>query len=182
MNIYKKKVKCKELHSLPGLFSYPFLQSLLGHLNFACRVIKPGRCFLRRLYDLTCGTHRPDHFIRLNKAARADLRVWYSFLGQYNGCTIITDDMFISSNTLQLHTDAVRSKGFACIFQEFWAWGAFSDSVKQFHINILELCPITLAVYLFSSFWQNKNILFHYENTPIQIYSKFHLQKLKIFR
>ena len=24
--------------------------------------------------------------------------------------------------------------------------------------------------------------VFHYENTPIQIYTKFHLQKLKIFR
>ena len=66
-NIYRRKIKFKDL------------QSLLGHLNFACRVIKPGRCFLRRLYDLTCGTHRPDHFIRLNKAARADLKVWCSF-------------------------------------------------------------------------------------------------------
>ena len=25
-------------------------------------------------------------------------------------------------------------------------------------------------------------IFYHYENTPIQIYRKFHLQKLKIFR
>ena len=32
------------------------LQSLLGHLNFACKVIKPGCCFLRRLYDLTIGS------------------------------------------------------------------------------------------------------------------------------
>ena len=153
--IHKKKIKFKDL------------QSLLGHLNFACRVIKPGRCFLRRLYDLTCGTHQPEHFIRLNNAARADLNLWFSFLGQYNGCTIITDDRFISSNTLQLHTDAARSKGFACIFQEFWAWGAFSDSIKQFHINILELYPITLAVYLFGSFWQNKNILFICDNLSI---------------
>lgn len=154
-NIHRKKIKFKDL------------QSLLGHLNFACRVIKPGRCFLRRLYDLTCGTHKPDHFIRLNNAARADLEVWYSFLCQYNGCTIITDDRFISSNTLQLHTDAARSKGFACIFREFWAWGAFSVSVKQFHINVLELYPITLAVYLFGSFWQNKNILLICDNLSI---------------
>ena len=26
------------------------------------------------------------------------------------------------------------------------------------------------------------SILLHYENSPIQIYRKFHLQKLKIFR
>lgn len=154
-NMHRKKIRFRDL------------QSLLGHLNFACKVIKPGRCFLRRLYDLTCGTHKPDHLIRLNKAARADLKVWASFLDQYNGCTIITDDIFVSSNSLQLHTDAARSKGFACIFQEFWTWGAFSASVKQFHINILELYPITLAVYLFGSQWQNKNILFICDNLSI---------------
>ena len=59
-NMQRKKIRFKDL------------QSLLGHLNFACKVIKPGRCFLRMLYDLTCGSHRPDHFIKLNTAARAD--------------------------------------------------------------------------------------------------------------
>ena len=29
---------------------------------------------------------------------------------------------------------------------------------------------------------ENSNSFLHYENTPIQIYRKFHLQKLKIFR
>ncbi|MEW8547296.1 MAG: reverse transcriptase domain-containing protein [Candidatus Thiodiazotropha sp.] len=155
LNLRRKKIKFQDL------------QSLLGHLNFACKVIKPGRCFLRRLYDLTCGSHKPSHFIRLNNAARADLRVWSSFLAQYNGCTIITDSQFISSNSLQLYTDAARSKGFACMYQQFWAWGAFSDKVKQFHINMLELYPITLAVYLFGEYWQNKNILFFCDNLSI---------------
>ena len=31
------------------------LQSLTGVLNFACSVVVPGRCFLRRLIDLTIG-------------------------------------------------------------------------------------------------------------------------------
>ena len=31
------------------------LQSLLGLLSFACSVVVPGRAFLRRLYNLTCG-------------------------------------------------------------------------------------------------------------------------------
>lgn len=100
-------------------------------------------------------------------AARADLKVWATFIHQYNGCTIITDEHFISSNSLQLYTDAARSKGFACMYNEYWAWGAFSDAVKQFHINILELYPITLAVYLFSCHWQNKNILFICDNLSI---------------
>ena len=40
-NMQRKKIRFKDL------------QSLLGHLNCACKVIKPGRCCLYRLYDLT---------------------------------------------------------------------------------------------------------------------------------
>lgn len=154
-NMQRKKIKFRDL------------QSLLGHLNFACKVIKPGRCFLRRLYDLTRGSHKPNHFIKLHKAERADLKLWASFLDHYNGSTILTDDRFISSNSLQLYTDAARSKGFACMFQEFWTYGAFSEAVKIHHINTLELYPITLAVFLFGSHWTNRNILFLCDNMSI---------------
>ena len=34
----------------------------------------------------------------------------------------------------------------------------------------------------YQSLFSSKNTKNHYENTPIQIYRKFHLQKLKIFR
>ena len=45
-------------------------------------------------------------------------------------------------------------------------------------------------VVIFTLFWSfadskgkhHENISIHYENTPIQIYRHFHLQKLKIFR
>ena len=143
------------------------LQSILGHLNFACKVVKPGRCFLRRLYDLTCGKIRKHHFIKLNAEARADLATWSTFLKDYNGRTILTDDRFISSNSLQLYTDSAQSRGFACIFQQFWAYGAFSDKVKKFHINILELYPIALAVFLFGHHWRNRNVLFISDNLSI---------------
>ena len=140
-NLHKKKIK------------FHCLQLLLGHLNFTCKAIKPGRCILRRLYDLNCGSHKLDNLILLNNAARADLKVWSTFIEQYNGRTILTNDQFISSNSLQLYTDAVGSKGFACMYQQFLALGPFSDRVKQIHINILKLYPITLAVSLFGSYW-----------------------------
>ena len=41
------------------------LQSLLGSLNFACRVIAPGRAFCRRLTDATIGLRKPHHHTRV---------------------------------------------------------------------------------------------------------------------
>ena len=46
-------------------------QSLLGHLNFACLVVVPGRAFMKRLYNLLCKMKnpKPHYFIRLTKEA-----------------------------------------------------------------------------------------------------------------
>ena len=42
------------------------LQSLIGVLQFACRVIAPGHTFLCRMIALTCGVKQPYHFVQLN--------------------------------------------------------------------------------------------------------------------
>lgn len=151
----RRKIRLKEL------------QSILGHLNFACKVIKPGRCFLRRLYDLTSGKYLSHHFIKLNKDCRADLKLWSTFLHKYNGCTLLTNDRFISSITLNLYSDAASTKGFACMHHNAWTYGAFPPEVKKHHINILELYPITLAVHLFGHKWRNKNIRFICDNLAV---------------
>ena len=64
------------------------LQSLIGTLNFACKVIVPGRSFLRRLIDLTIGIRRPNFHIRLNNKARLDLAAWLIFLQSFNGVSL----------------------------------------------------------------------------------------------
>ncbi|WAR02032.1 SIAE-like protein [Mya arenaria] len=143
------------------------LQSLLGHLNFACKVIKPGRCFLRRLYDLTIGCTKPNHHIRLTSETRADIALWHTFLNDYNGCTLLTGDRFTTSTTLKLFTDAAGSKGFACTHGSSWTFGIFPQKVKEHHINILELYPIALAVNMFGHLWQNTNICFICDNMAV---------------
>ena len=49
------------------------LQSLSGLLQFAIKVIRPGRPFIRQLYTIkSIGSHS-DHHICLNSTARADI-------------------------------------------------------------------------------------------------------------
>ena len=53
------------------------LQSLTGLLQFATKVIRPGRTFLRQLYTMqSIGSHS-GHHIRLNSVARADIMWWF---------------------------------------------------------------------------------------------------------
>ena len=61
------------------------LQSLIGFLHFACKVVAPGRPFLRRMIALTCGVSKPTSFIRLGKEFRKDLDMWALFLTSWNG-------------------------------------------------------------------------------------------------
>ena len=49
------------------------LQSLIGQLQDASTVIKPGRTFLRRMYDLLGLVKQPHHHIHLNTDFRSDL-------------------------------------------------------------------------------------------------------------
>ena len=51
------------------------LQSLVGKLQYACKVVQPaaGRTFLRRMFELLKGRPKQQHMIQLKTAFRSDL-------------------------------------------------------------------------------------------------------------
>ena len=99
------------------------LQSLTGLLNFTCSVVIPGRAFLRRLFDLTIGVSKPHHLIRLNNEVKADLRIWQQFLYNFNGRSFFLEDIWHTSKSLKLFTDAAGSLGFGALFEDKWCYG-----------------------------------------------------------
>ena len=46
------------------------LQSLVGKLQHASKVVRSGRTFLQRMFELLKGTSKKQHFIRLNTSFR----------------------------------------------------------------------------------------------------------------
>lgn len=148
----RKKVMLKEL------------QSLLGLLNFATVCVVPGRTFLRRLYDLTVNVACPQFYIRLNAAARADLSMWHSFMQSFNGRCMFLNDNWISSESLNLFTDAASTIGFAAVFGSEWVAEKWPPNLQQFHINILELFPIVIALELWGHKMANHKITFYCDN------------------
>lgn len=159
--------KCK--HLLGGFLSRRSatlrdFQSLIGFLNFACSVIVPGRAFLRRLIDLTKSITKPHHHIKLTKAVKADLQTWLTFLDKYNGKSFFLPDIWESSHSLKLYTDAAGSKGYGGIFGTHWFYGQWDENWKSLNITVLELFPIVIALSLWGSQMSNKCITIFTDN------------------
>ena len=63
------------------------LQSLVGKLNFAARVVFGGSTFLLRMIDTVNHMGRLHHQVWMNAHLRADLEWWKEFLGVFNSKT-----------------------------------------------------------------------------------------------
>lgn len=55
------------------------LKSLGGKLEHACRVVRPGRSFMRRMLDLLSGVKFSHRHIRLSASFHSDLMWWHLF-------------------------------------------------------------------------------------------------------
>ena len=89
------------------------LQSLIGTLNFACKVIPPGRAFLQRIINLTRGVPKPHHHVKM----------WQNFLKDWNGTSLFLNPCWENSAELSLYTDASGTLGFGGIFRNQWFQG-----------------------------------------------------------
>ena len=143
------------------------VQSLNGLLNFACSVIVPGRAFLRRLIDLTIGVRSPKFSIRLTRSVKEDLKVWLSFLAQYNRKSLFLPDVWNNSDKLSLYTDASGAIGFGAIFGNNWCYGSWQDNWIGKNIAILEFYPIVLSLILWGDQLCNQCVLFFTDNEAL---------------
>lgn len=150
----KSKVSLKEL------------QSLIGLLNFACRVVVPGRAFLRRLINLTIGLSKSYHHVRLSTEAKADLNVLLLFMQHFNNATFFLPNHWDTSEVLHLFTDA-SNLGYGGILGTKWFYGPWDDVLRVHHINIKELFPITVSLEHWGSQLRNKSIIFFSDNETV---------------
>ena len=146
----KRKVTLKEL------------QGLTGFLGFACSVIKPGRPFLRRLFDLTVGIRKPHFHVRLTNQVKLDLEVWLKFLQDFNGKSFFLDEKFLTGDYLQLYTDAAGGIGYGALFGEEWFYGLWPVAWRSLNVSVLELYPIMAAVHVWGGSWSNQSVCFFY--------------------
>ena len=143
------------------------LLSLIGQLQHACCVVKPGRSFLRRMIDLARVAKELHHSIRLNRGFRSDLRWWACFLSEWNGVSMMSGVVW-SSPSVVMTSDASGS----------WGCGAFTSAGEWFqlelpeswtgvHITVKELLPIVIGVAVWGHQWRGQTVTCRCDNAAV---------------
>ena len=145
------------------------LQSLIGSLSFVCKAVPPGRAFLRRLINLTCGVRKPWHTIRLTVGAREDLEMWKKFLVNCNGSSIIPDQFWTLDCDIQLFTDASGTEGFGGFFRGEWFQGRWPEDIIRRSLSIawMEFFPVVVATAVWGHKLEGKRVIFRSDNESV---------------
>ena len=105
--------------------------------------------------------------MQLNKEARADLAAWSFFLDNFNCRAFVPKDIWTSSNSLNLYTDAAGSLGYGAVFGRKWLYGEWPENWKRLGISFLELFPIVVAVKTWGNLLANNNVYFFTDNEAL---------------
>lgn len=143
--------------------------SLLGHFNFAARVIPPGRSFISRLLEVTRRAKELHHHIYLTNECKEDLKMWHTFLLHWNGVSLFLDNACTPAPDISLFTDASGTIGYGAYYQGQWFQGTWPANLDDHIEGVIymaykELVPIVMAAQLWSKHWPRKRILFYCDN------------------
>lgn len=145
------------------------LLSLLGHLNFAMRVIPQGRSFISRLLDLSKSVEKLHDTVTLDEGCRSELRFWSLLLEKWNGISFFYNDNTESSLAIRLFTDAAPSVGFGGFFDNQWFADVWPKELSSLPASasssaLMELYPIVIACLLWGKSWSRRKIIFFCDN------------------
>ncbi len=145
------------------------LLSLLGHLNFAMRVIPQGRAFVSRLLDLSKTVKNLHDTVTLDEGCRSELQFWSLLLEKWNGVSFFYNDDMESSSAIKLFTDAAPSVGFGGFFNNEWFADVWPKEMSSLPASasssaLMEIYPIVISCLLWGKFWSRKRILFYCDN------------------
>lgn len=140
------------------------LQSVVGKMQWASRVVFGGRVFMRACVDGLSSVLHPGHHVSLSGAMRADLHWWLQNAAMQNGAVSLRPGL----PTFFVYTDAclspVPSVGVFCagafVSLRGAALGALGLPVPPAgeSINVWECFAVWVALRLFSGWWRGARV------------------------
>ena len=138
------------------------LEKLCGKLSWAASVIKAGRCYLRRIFNLLLPLCKPYHKIQLTADFYADIQLWVSVMDHFPGKRIIHNH--------NVHTVFIDSCNTGCgaIHGLDWLyvnWDMDLPDLAKAHINVKETVTSIFAVRRWAKKFKNSKVVFFTDNT-----------------
>lgn len=146
------------------------LESLAGMLNFACAVVRPGRFYMRRLWNHIARakalTKRRDARLPLSKAAMADIEWWQQFIASWNGVSLLLEQEWTLADVLDLTTDACKD-GWGAVCGNEWLEARWTPEQRKAAMRkvkesmpFFELYALVAAAATWGHRWSGKKVLF----------------------
>ena len=141
------------------------LQELLGHLNHAAAVVRPGRAFLRATIETMKRPRSRHQYTRLDTQTKAELTWWRLFVYSWNGVSILPP----LAPTRTIISDASGSWGCGAFQQQSGEWLQlpWPETWARMNIAVKELLPIVLAATVWGHNWAGHLILFLSDNMAV---------------
>ncbi|XP_054463932.1 uncharacterized protein LOC129098839 [Anoplopoma fimbria] len=145
------------------------LLSLLGHLNYAIRIIPQGRSFLSHLLSVAASVPNLHGHASLDKACKTELKLWHQFLSSWNGISLFYDDHITKPEDIQLFTDAAPSIGFGGFYGSKWFSAEWPHEFSSLTPSsaISEMYPVVIAAILWGREWSKKTIALYSDNSAV---------------
>ena len=138
--------------------------SLVGLLQHATKVVKPGRTFVARMYATTAKIKQLYFYTRLTKEFRSDLQWWHMFIMRWNGISFFHNALITTPYDFQIQTDASGSWGCGAYFNGRWLQFPWSAEWAPTSIMAKETVPILLSCAVWSRMLSKRNIEFKCDN------------------
>ena len=148
------------------------LESLTGKLAHAARVVKPGKTFMRRMYELLSGIKHDYHHVRISASCRSDILWWDTFLELWNETSII-HPLSLEKTARHFWTDASGLIGCGALnlttnrwIQLIWPEHNTADEIRlrEENITFKELLPIVLACAVWAEEFSGSWVIVHCDN------------------
>ena len=139
------------------------LERLAGKLAWGSRVIKGGRIFSQRIYNIMAKLRKPSHKYKLTRAFHADIQWWLKFMRTFNGKAACLNPAPISD----VEVDSCKA-GSGIAFRGDWQYTHFATDMpgtEKLHINYQEALSVLFAARRWAPLWANHRVLIHTDST-----------------
>ena len=141
------------------------LDSFIGILRHACKVIQPGYSFLKPFIELQKMVKQKNnnHTIRLDANCRSNVTWWRIFASYWNGHALLPD---ISNKCVEFTSDGSGYWGCGALCGTKWFQLQWDDTTR-FCFSILELVPIVIAAVIWGPEWKGSTVVIKCKNKSV---------------